>query len=262
MTNLTIATWNVNSIKARIGHALDWLRSASPDVVLLQELKCEDAAFPTMEIEDLGYNIALHGQKTYNGVAILSKYPLDDVSRGIPNFDDEQSRYIEAVVNVNHSAIRVASIYVPNGQDPQSDKFEYKKRFLDALAAHTQSLLIQRELSVLGGDYNIAPRALDVYDPKGLDGTVCFHPEERRRLRTILNQGWYDAFETLHPNTQQFSWWDYRGQGYGAGHGLRIDHLLASPQAMDKLQRAWIDETPRGWEKPSDHAPVVAELRL
>lgn len=259
---MIIATWNVNSVKARIGHLCDWLRSTAPDVVLLQELKCEDAAFPRMEIEDLGYNIALYGQKTYNGVAILSKHLLSDVSRGIPDFEDEQSRYIEGVISVGQSVIRVASIYVPNGQDPQSDKFEYKKRFLDALAKHTQSLLLERELAVLGGDYNIAPRALDVYDPKSLDGTVCFHPEERARLRTIVNQGWYDAFETLNPNTQQFSWWDYRGQGYAAGHGLRIDHLLASPKAMDKSSRAWADETPRGWDKPSDHAPVLVEIKL
>ena len=258
---VSICSWNVNSIKARLGNVCDWLREAKPDVVLLQELKCEDHAFPAMEIEDLGYNIALHGQKTYNGVAILSRFPIDDVTRGLPDEDsDEQARYIEGVISLEGSALRVASIYVPKGQSVDSDKFAYKMRFYDRLQSHAESLLALDEPVVLGGDYNVAPWPRDVYDPKKLDGTVCYHPDERDKLRRLLYAGYYDAYRALNPQAEKFSWWDYRGGGYERGHGLRIDHLLLSPLAIDKLDNAWIDESPRGKEKPSDHAPVLCQL--
>lgn len=260
---LTIASWNVNSVKARLPSVLEWLREASPDIALLQELKCEDHAFPRMEIEDLGYNIALHGQKTYNGVAILSKYPLDDVICRLPGDEaDAQARYIEAVVSLKGSALRVASVYVPNGQEVGSDKFRYKLAFLDRLHEHMKSLLAYDEVLVIGGDYNVAPEAADVYDAKALDGTVCFHPDERAKLRGILHLGFADAFRLKRPHDTQFSWWDYRGGGYERGLGLRIDHLLLSPQATDLLAESWIDETPRRVEKPSDHAPVLCQLRV
>lgn len=259
---VSIATWNVNSVKARLPHLLDWLKHSQTDIVLLQECKCEDDKFPAIEIEDLGYNLAVHGQKTYNGVAILSKFPLDDVTRGLPNFDDEQARYIEAVVSIDKTAIRVASIYVPNGQAVDSDKFSYKLRFLKQLHRHASSLLRHEEILVLGGDYNVAPFALDVYDPKALDGAICYHPEERAALHTILNSGLYDAYRTKHPHDQHYSWWDYRGGSYQNGQGLRIDHLLMSAQAMDVMSQCLIDESPRRLEKPSDHAPVVATLKL
>lgn len=263
MTSVSIATFNVNSIKARLGNVLAWLDAAKPDIVLMQELKCVDEAFPAMEIEERGYNIALHGQKTYNGVAILSKYPLDDVIRGLPGDEtDEQARYIEAVVSVRGGAIRVASAYVPNGQDVTSDKFPYKLKFYDRLRAHWLRQLQYYEVAVLGADFNCAPAPIDVYDPKALDGTVCYHPLEREKLRGLMNLGFYDAFRVLHPTLQQFSWWDYRGGSYERGHGLRIDHLLLSGMAVDRLTHCIIDEEPRQQEKPSDHAPVIATLSL
>jgi exodeoxyribonuclease-3 len=263
MHNISIATFNVNSVKARLPNLLSWLDDARPDIVLLQELKCVDEAFPAMEIEERGYNIATHGQKTYNGVAILSKYPFDDITRGLGGDDtDEQARYIEAVVSLQGSALRVASVYVPNGQDVTSDKFPYKLKFYERLCAHWQERLTYHEAAVLGGDFNCAPAPIDVYDAAALDGSVCYHPAERERLRALMNLGLYDAFRTLHPTTRQFSWWDYRGNGYARGHGLRIDHLLVSAMAADALKTCIIDETPRSQEKPSDHAPVMCGLTL
>jgi exodeoxyribonuclease-3 len=262
-TTLSIATFNVNSVKARITNLLAWLDAARPDIVLLQELKCVDEAFPAMEIEERGYNIATHGQKTYNGVAILSKFPLEDVTRGLAGEPgDEQARYIEAVASIPGGALRVASVYVPNGQEVGSDKFAYKLRFFERLAAHWQARLAYHEIAVLGGDFNVAPAPVDVYDPAALEGAVCYHPAERAGLRALTNLGLYDAFRTANPTAQQFSWWDYRGNGYERGQGLRIDHLLLSPMAVDRLVSATIDEAPRQQEKPSDHAPVMCQLSV
>jgi exodeoxyribonuclease-3 len=264
MTNkpLSIATWNVNSIRSRLQHLLDWLRSdAAPDVVCLQELKVEDHAFPAMEIEELGYNLAIHGQKTYNGVAILSKYPLEDVVRGLPdNEDDDHARYIEALVCAGEEVVRVASVYVPNGQAVDSDKFVYKMRFFDLLKARMAHLLTLGEFTVIGGDYNIAPLAIDVYDPQKLDGTVCYHPLERNKIRAIMHLGYYDAFRALHPEKQEFSWWDYRGGSWKMNQGLRIDHLLLSPMAADRLLACETLVDMRAAEKASDHTPVVCSL--
>lgn len=263
MSQISIATFNVNSIKARLPNVLEWLDVARPDIALLQELKCVDEAFPAMEIEERGYNVATHGQKTYNGVAILSKFPLDDVMRGLPGDDsDEQARYIEAVASVPGGAVRIASAYVPNGQDVSSDKFPYKLKFLERLRAHWAERLKLHEVAVLGGDFNVAPAPIDVFDHKVLDGTVCYHPAERERLRGLTHLGFYDAFRVAQPDAHQFSWWDYRGDGYARGLGLRIDHLLLSAHAADKLTGCIIDEAPRQKDKPSDHAPVVATLTL
>ena len=262
-TSLSIVTFNVNSILARLPNVLAWLDATKPDVVLFQELKCVDETFPAMEIRERGYEIATHGQKTYNGVAILSKYPLSEVSRGLPGDDsDEQARYIEGIVTTSNGAVRVASAYVPNGMDPVSDKFAYKLKFYDRLYAHWQSRVALQELAVLGGDFNCAPAPIDVYDPKRLDGTVCYHPEERKRLRALMHLGLYDAFRVKHATKQQFSWWDYRGASYAQNTGLRIDHLLCSARATDALVDCVVDETPRQQEKPSDHAPVVGYFEL
>lgn len=262
MRTISIATFNINSIKARLPNLLAWLDEAKPDIVLLQELKCVDEAFPAMEIEERGYNLAVHGQKTYNGVAILSKFPLEDIHRGLAGDPaDEQARYIEAVANIPGGIMRVASAYVPNGQDVASDKFPYKLKFLERLRAHWAERLALHEVAVLGGDFNVAPEAVDVYDAKHLDGSVCYHPAERERLRALLNLGLYDAFRVANPTAHhQFSWWDYRGGGYERGLGLRIDHLLLSPMAADRLVNCSIDEKPRQQEKPSDHAPVISWL--
>lgn len=261
--NITIATFNVNSIKARLPNVLAWLKERPVDILLLQELKCVDEAFPAMELEELGYNLAIHGQKTYNGVAICSKFPIDDIMRGLPEGDgDDHARYIEAVVSLPGSALRVASAYVPNGQDVASDKFPYKLRFLERLKLHWEHTLSYNEMAVLGGDFNCAPRPIDTWDPARQDGMVCYHPAERERLRALTNLGMYDAFRVLHPDTKQFSWWDYRAGGYERSQGMRIDYLLLSGMAADKLVDCVIDETPRQQEKPSDHAPVIATLAV
>src|SRR5579885_1731492 len=235
--SLKIATWNVNSVRTRLPQLLDWLRQDKPDIALLQELKCTDDAFPSLEVEELGYNTAVFGEKTYNGVAILSRFPLEDVQKGLPGNDgDAQARYIEAVASLPKGAVRVASVYVPNGQEVGSDKFAHKLRFLDRLRAHAQALLRFEELLVIGGDYNIAPFAIDVHDPKIWEPSVLFHPEARRHLRALLNQGFYDAFRLANPGRVEYSWWDYRANALASNDGLRIDHLLLSPQAADCLK--------------------------
>ncbi len=256
---MKIVTWNVNSVKSRLEHLKKYLQEFTPDVLLLQELKCIDENFPYMEIEDLGYNVAVHGQKTYNGVAILSKHPLEDVKRGLDGAGlngqnpDEQARYIEAVTG----GFRVACVYVPNGQEFGSDKFDYKMRFYDRLHKHATELLSYGEKLVIGADYNVAPTDLDIYDPVSLAGSICFHPAEQEKFRALEFLGLTDAFRALHPARQQFSWWDYRGGAWQNGKGYRIDHLLCSPEAADCLKSCETEDTPRGWEKPSDHAPVA-----
>lgn len=255
---MKIATWNVNSIKARLAHLLTWLGEFSPDIVLLQETKLVDEAFPRLEIEDLGYNVATVGQKTYNGVAILSKRPIEDLRTTLPGDENDlQARYIEGFTG----GLRVASIYVPNGQAVGSDKFAYKLAFLERLTTHAQSLLEFEESLILGGDYNIVPDAGDVWDPQGWAGDVLFTLEERGYFRRLLHLGLTDAFRALTPEIGRYSWWDYRAGGWPKDHGCRIDHLLLSPQAADRLLASAIDKTPRGWEKPSDHTPVWCELR-
>lgn len=263
MTSVSITTFNVNSLKARLSNVLEWLDAVKPDVVLFQETKCVDDAFPRLELEERGYNLAIHGQKTYNGVAICSKFPLDDVIRGLPGDDaDDHARYIEAVASVPGGAIRVASAYVPNGQTLDSEKYPYKMKFYERLRTHWQRQLKHDEIAVLGGDFNVAPDAIDVHAPKEWENTVLFHLSARQKLRALCNIGLYDAFRVKHPQTKQFSWWDYRAGAYEHGDGLRIDHLLLSGHAVDVLQDVVIDETPRGKEKPSDHTPVIATLKI
>jgi exodeoxyribonuclease III len=274
MLKIKICTWNVNSINARLPVFLDFLRQTQPDILLLQELKCIDEKFPAMEVEDLGYNLALFGQKTYNGVAILSKFPIDDVTRGLPNFPDENSRYIEAVINLpspvnGHSAIRVASVYVPNGQEVGSDKFEYKMRFFDALQQHLQNLNLQNlnsfeEAIFIGGDYNVAPEDIDVFDPKTLRNTVCFHEAEQQKFRALINTGYTDVWRLKNNEKQQFSWWDYRSNSWVHNKGLRIDFILANAIAADicaePTNQSYIYDKIRDAEKTSDHAPVFVEV--
>lgn len=261
--SIKIATWNVNSVRTRLTHLLAWLRAEKPDVVLLQELKCVDEQFPSMEIEELGYNLAIFGEKTYNGVAILSKFPLDDVSRGLDGDDaDTHSRYIEAVVCHPSSVFRVASVYVPNGNEVGSDKFAYKLRFLDRLHAHIKKLLEYQEILVIGGDYNIAPTDADVHNPKAWEGSVLTHDEVRFRWRRIINLGVYPSSSVINSPSSEYSWWDYRANAFASDHGLRIDHLLLSPQAADKITAQYVEKSLRAEEKPSDHAPVVGVFSL
>lgn len=260
---MKIATWNVNSVGARLPHLIRWLGDENPDVILLQEIKCVSEAFPYEAVEDLGYNVAAYGQKSYNGVAIASKFPLEDVTRGLPTLpDDPQARYIEAVTN----GVRVASIYVPNGGEVDSDKFSYKLAFYEALASHAEASLSLGEALVWGGDYNVAPFGDDMHDPSlsGQDRILC-SVTEQRALRSLISQGFCDALRALYPsNTPQgqglFSWWDYRAGSYQRNRGFRIDHLLLSPQAGDRLKDAGVHTQTRGWERPSDHAPVWITL--
>ena len=255
---MKIITWNVNSINQRLQHLTEYLRTNSPDVVLLQETKVVDENFPKMEIEDCGYNIVFKGQKTFNGVSILSKFPIEDVTDTLGGEDsDDAARYIEAFTG----GFRVVSVYVPNGQSPDSDKFQYKMRFYDRLRAHVLKLLTYNEKLAIGGDYNVAPAPIDVYDPISLEGTTCFHSDERKKFQELVNLGLTDAFRACHPNTQQFSWWDYRGGSWQYNKGMRIDHFLLSPEAADCLTNCEIDTSPRSLEKPSDHTPVVCTFK-
>lgn len=258
---LKIASWNVNSIKIRAEAVADWLRQAQPDVLCLQELKCEDKGFPRQILEDLGYNIALFGQKTYNGVAILSKWSMSDVTIGLPTYTgDDQSRYIEAVIGLPDSAIRVASIYLPNGNPVDSAKFDYKLRWMEALKEHAVRLLSYEEPLILAGDYNVIPANADVHDPKAWEGDALFRPESRGAFRSLMNLGFGDALRFCSDEAGLYTFWDYQGGAWPKNHGIRIDHLLLSPEAAAILKKAGIDKYVRGWEKPSDHVPIWAEL--
>jgi exodeoxyribonuclease-3 len=260
---MRIATWNVNSVKQRLEHLLAWLKEAEPDVVCLQEIKCVDEAFPAGEIESAGYNVAVHGQKTFNGVAILSKRPFDEVRRGLPGDDaDLQARYLEAVFSVGSRALRVASIYLPNGNPPQTEKYDYKLAWMDRLIAHAHGLLAFEEPLVLAGDYNVIPTSRDVHDPALWAGDALFLPRTRSKFQEFAALGLTDAFRACDGREGQYSFWDYQAGAWQKNNGIRIDHLMLSPEATDALRSARIDKHVRSWEKPSDHVPVVIELAL
>jgi exodeoxyribonuclease III len=259
---MLIATWNINSIKAHMEAARRWLAEAKPDVVCLQEIKCEDQAFPAAAMEELGYTAITNGQKTYNGVAILSRQQPEDVRRGLPGDpDDDHARYIEAVIPAPFGAVRVASIYLPNGNPPDSDKYLYKLAWMDRLAAHARDLLAHEEPLVLAGDYNIIPSPRDARNPEAWVNDALFLPRSRERFHAIVNLGFTDAVRAVMPDrTGLYSFWDYQAGAWQKDNGIRIDHLLLSPQAADRLKLARIDREPRGWERPSDHVPVVIDL--
>ena len=262
---MDIATWNVNSVKARLATVTRYLDEAKPDILAMQEIKTVDDAFPVEAFEERGYNLAVHGQKSYNGVAIASKYPIDDVRIGLPGEDeDEQARYIEVVASLPKGAVRVASIYLPNGNpvQPDSDKYPYKLGWYDRLIAHAESLLANEEAVVLAGDYNTIPRAEDVHDPSGWWGDALYRPETLAKWRELLNLGYYSAFEMLSNAAGQYTFWDYQGGAWPRNHGIRIDHLVCSPQAMDRCEALRIDKHVRDWSKPSDHVPVVGRFTL
>lgn len=253
-----IATWNVNSIKARLSHLLAWLPEAAPDVVLLQETKVVDEAFPSLEIRSLGYTIVTAGQRGYNGVAILSRYPIEVSRRALPEGDDldTHARYIEAFTG----GLQVASIYLPNGNPLNTDKFSYKLTWMDKLYRHVQDLLETECPFVLAGDYNVAPEDRDVHDPEAFrDDAIC-QPASRAAFRKIIYLGVTDAIRALNADPGLYTYWDYQRGALRADHGIRIDHLLLSPQAADRLQNAGVDKTPRYWDKPSDHTPAWCVL--
>ena len=241
-----IATWNVNSVRARLPRLLEWLDVFKPDIALLQELKATEENLPRLEIEDRGYNIEMHGQKNFNGVAILSKTPIEDVTRGLPTFtDDTQARYIEGLT----AGIRVASIYLPNGNPAPGEKYEYKLRWMERLYDHMQTRLILDEAIIFGGDYNVVPTDEDVHDAQSWAADALCLPESRNRFRRMLYLGLTDAYRVIHKEPHKYSFWDYQRGAWQKDFGVRIDHLLLSPQAVDRLENADIDRTPRGKER-------------
>ena len=260
---MKIATWNVNSVKARLEPALAWLKQAGPDVVCFQEIKTVEENFPREAFEALGYNCAVHGQKTYNGVAILSKRPLEDVTPRLKGNDaDDQSRYIEALVTGDKGVLRIASIYAPNGNPLGTEKFPYKLGWLERLHSHARDLLANEEPVALMGDYNIIPEDKDCYDPKAWINDALFQPQSRAAYRKIEYLGYTDAFRTRHSEGGHYTFWDYQAGSWRKNQGIRIDHILLSPQAADRLGACAIDREVRDGEKPSDHVPIWAELDI
>lgn len=256
---MKIFCWNVNSIKARIHLVEKFLKEQSPDVLLLQETKCVNENFPQEFIFDLGYNCNFHGQKSYNGVAILSKSPLEDVvTEMLPG--DPQARYIEGKVLQNDEMYTIASLYVPNGADPQSDKFQYKMEYFEAVGARLKQALDNDERYIVGGDFNVAPEPLDVYDDKYLDGKIGFHPKEREHFRKYIAEGVVDTYRLCNRDVKEFSWWDYRTKGFDTGKGMRIDHILVTPNLVGDVKHAGIEPSYRGMERPSDHTPIYVEM--
>lgn len=259
---MRLATWNVNSINARLETVLGWFEEAMPDVAVLQEIKCIDEKFPAEAFERLGYNVAVHGQKTYNGVAMLSKTPLEDIRRGLPGDDgDEQARYIEAVIS-GPRPVRMAGIYLPNGNPVGTEKFAYKLAWMDRLRRHAAELLKYEEPLVIAGDYNVIPRPEDADKPEGWLGDALFQPESRAAYRALQNLGLTDAFMQMDGSPGEYTFWDYQAGAWPRNHGIRIDHALLSPQAADRLTGFEIHRDVRGRDKPSDHVPVVVELTL
>jgi exodeoxyribonuclease-3 len=257
-----IATWNVNSVNARLETVMRWFEAERPDVACLQEIKCVDEKFPAEAFEALGYNVAVHGQKAYNGVALLSKTPLEDVRKGLPGDDgDDHARYLEAVVS-GPRPVRVAAIYLPNGNPIGTEKFAYKLKWLERLNAHASALLSLEEPLVVAGDFNVIPEADDADNPAAWMGDALFQPESRAAFRALKWLGLTDAYMAADGAPAGYTFWDYQAGAWPRNHGIRIDHLLLSPQAADRLAGIAIHRDVRGWDRPSDHVPVVAQLSL
>jgi exodeoxyribonuclease III len=260
---MRIATWNVNSIKQRLDNLTAWLKEREPDVVCLQETKCVDAAFPREEVEALGYNVAAHGQKTFNGVAVLSKLRFDEVTPRLPGDDeDDHARFIEVVVSSNNRAVRIASVYLPNGNPPSTDKYQYKLRWMDRLLHYVDGRLRLEEPLVMAGDYNVIPAAADASDPSAWTGDALFLPQTRAKFGALLYRGLTEAVRATTDADKTYTFWDYQAGAWQKNTGIRIDHLLLSPEAADLLTAVGIDRHVRGWEKPSDHVPAWIELEV
>jgi exodeoxyribonuclease-3 len=255
---MKLATWNVNSIKIRLPQVLDWLAGNQPDVLCLQETKAEDKNFPIADLTAAGYKVAFSGQKTYNGVAVISKIPVTEIVVAIPNFDDPQKRVLAATVG----GVRIICVYVPNGQSVDSDKYQYKLAWLKALKLWLNDELERYPILALLGDYNIAPDERDVYDPQAWEGQVLVSPPERQAFRDLVELGLQDAFRLFDQPEKTFSWWDYRMNAFRRNMGLRIDHILLTKYLANKCTACAIDKEMRKLERPSDHAPVVVEMTL
>lgn len=257
---MKIATYNINGIKARLAAVTAWLEEAKPDVVLLQEIKSVDENFPREHFEDLGYNVETHGQKSFNGVAILSKLPLEDVTRGLPGGDeDEQARWIEATV-IGDKAVRVCGLYLPNGNPVPGPKYEYKLAWMERMFARAKELLVDEEPALMAGDYNIIPQDIDAAHPENWIEDALARPQSRTAYRRILNLGFTEAFRARNNAPEQYSFWDFQRGAWQRNDGIRIDHFLLTPQCADLLKDCQIDAHIRGHEKPSDHVPVWVEL--
>jgi exodeoxyribonuclease-3 len=258
---MKIATFNINGIRARLPQLLDWLRQAEPDVVVLQEIKCQDEGFPGLEVEELGYNVAVHGQKGFNGVAILSKRPLEDVVRGLPGDDgDDQARWIEATVMGEAAAVRVCGLYLPNGNPAPGPKYAYKLGWMERLRHRAEALIAAEECAVIAGDYNVIPQGEDCWDPRVWAEDALFLPATREAYRRVVHLGLTDAVRVFDRNPKVYTFWDYQAGAWQKNNGIRIDHVLLTPQAADLLRDVRIDAHTRGWEKPSDHVPVWVDL--
>ena len=257
---MKIATWNVNSLKVRLPQVLQWLESSPVDILCLQELKLTDDKFPFEALAEVGYDAQAFGQKTYNGVAILSKMPLTDVTKNIPGFEDEQSRVIAATLVQGDSRIRIINAYFVNGQEPGSDKFAYKLRWLQAMHTYIEQELKAHPNLVLVGDFNVTAADEDSWDPVGLKDTIHHTHEERNAFDALVALGMHDAFRAFEQLPKSFSWWDYRMLGFQKNRGLRIDYILVSDALRPQLQSCTIDRAPRKYPQPSDHTPVVADL--
>ena len=273
---MKIATFNVNSINARLPRILAWVDAARPDAAVLQEIKCVDEKFPASAFEDRGYNVAVHGQKTYNGVALISKHPIDDVKRGLPgDASDEQARYIEALICPGEAdPVRLCGLYLPNGNPAPGPKYDYKLKWMKRLQKRAEKLLALEEALVLAGDFNAIPQTEDVHDPVAWEGDALYRPETRAAFRTLLNLGLLDGLRQIHPASVLYTFWDYQRGAWEKDHGIRIDHLLLSPQAADRLTDAGVDRRERDPKfqheksgaaagdavKPSDHVPVWVDI--
>ncbi|UUV04788.1 exodeoxyribonuclease III [Ruegeria sp. YS9] len=259
---MKIATFNINGIKARAEALPRWLDEAQPDVVLLQEIKSVDESFPREIFEERGFNVETHGQKSFNGVAILSKLPLEDVSRGLPGDDaDEQARWIEATV-VGKKALRICGLYLPNGNPAPGPKYDYKLAWMERLYDRARDLLATEEPALMAGDYNIIPQAEDAKRPEAWRDDALFRPESRAAFRKILNLGFTEAFRATTQSAGHYSFWDYQAGAWNRNDGIRIDHFLLTPQAADLMRDCQIDAAVRGHEKPSDHVPVWVDLDI
>ena len=260
---MRIVTWNINGVKARIETALTWLKQDNPDVVCLQEIKSVDEGFPRFEFEAAGYSVETHGQKGFNGVAILSKTPLEDVRRGLPGDEgDAQARYIEATVVGGKEAVRVGCLYLPNGNPVGTDKFPYKLGWMARLEAHARAALLDEMPFVLAGDYNVIPMPVDAKRPQAWVADALFQPESRGAYRRLLQLGFTDGLRACHPEPGIYTFWDYQAGAFQKDDGIRIDHLLLSPQAADRLRGAGVSKEARAMEKRSDHVPVWVELAM
>lgn len=253
---MKIATWNVNSLRVRIGHVLDWLQSEQPDVLALQETKTKDEDFPVTKFTDIGYHVRFSGQPTYNGVALISKHEMLDTRTDLAGFEDPQRRVLVATID----GVRVHNLYVPNGQSVDSEKYQYKLKWLEALRNQVELELSEHPDSILLGDFNIAPEDRDVHDPAAWEGKVLCSDPERQALKTLLDLGFIDVFRSFEQEENSFSWWDYRAAAFRRKMGLRIDLILASGSLKESCTACRIDVEPRRLERPSDHTPVLAEF--